>query len=362
MSSMDEHEYYGCFTRMTKHLDRRSALMCLALMCLGGAAATASEMPAGDVAGSVAGVPVQAGNGAPVQAEEIYARVDGIPITVRQYNALFGQIMKDRFYHAKVPEGQGEVVRKEVTDRLVERILLLQDAQRRGLTPDERLIEQGLAAADAKYTGTPMWKERERLLAELKEILAMNSLLDQLGKMVRDVPPPTDAEVRDYYDRHVDMFTVPEKLRLSVILLRVDPAAPLADWAKALEDAQAVYRQLQSGADFAELARQRSGDKSAKEGGDLGYLHRGMLPAALHSEIDKMQVGVPSEPIKGLEGFSLFRLEERVPARQQEFSRGETRARELLMRERQDQAWKDNIERLRSAAIIEILIQPGDGK
>jgi peptidyl-prolyl cis-trans isomerase C len=200
------------------------------------------------------------------------------------------------------------------------------------------------------------------LLAELKQILVNQNLLEQLGKQVRDVPQPSAEEVRAYFDSHLDMFTVPEKLRLSVILLSVDPAAPQEEWDKVLGQAQGIYQQLQSGADFAELARQRSGDASAKEGGDLGYLHRGMLPPALHFEIDKLQVGVPSEPIKGLEGYSLFRLTERVPARQQEYTRGESRARELLQRERQEAAWKQNIERLRGAAKIEILVQPDDKK
>jgi len=338
---------------MMKHLDVRHVLLALIGMgVLGGA--VAAELPSAAGASGVSATQVQ--------AEEIYARVDGKPIMVRQFNALFAQILKDRYYHAKVPEAQGEVVRKEVTDRLVERLLLLEDAQRRGLKPDEQIIAQGLAAADAKYTGTAMWKERERLLAELKQILVNQNLLEQLGKQVRDVPQPSAEEVRAYFDSHLDMFTVPEKLRLSVILLSVDPAAPQEEWDKVLGQAQGIYQQLQSGADFAELARQRSGDASAKEGGDLGYLHRGMLPPALHFEIDKLQVGVPSEPIKGLEGYSLFRLTERVPARQQEYTRGESRARELLQRERQEAAWKQNIERLRGAAKIEILVQPDDKK
>jgi len=334
---------------MMKHLDLRAGLLLMGLLAQG------HSVAAEPVVASVAAAPAQAG-------EMIYARVDGKPITLAQFNALFAETLRERYYHAKVPEGQDAVVRQQVTDRLVDRLLLLEDARRRGLQPDEQSIARGLAAADAKYAGTPMWKERDRLLAELREILANQSLIEQLGKRVREVPQPTAAEVRAYFDSHLDMFTVPEKLRLSVILLRVDPAAPLEDWSKALEQAQGIHRQLLAGADFAELARQRSGDSSAKDGGDLGYLHRGMLPPTLHFEIDKLQVGVPSEPIRGLEGYSVFRLAERVPARHQEYARGESRARDLLLRERQEAAWKQNIERLRSAAKIEILVQPDEKK
>lgn len=291
-------------------------------------------------------------------SEQIYALVNGVPITVSDYNNLFAEIIRDRFFHAKVPEGQEQVVSKEVTDRWVERILLLQEAARRGFKVEDAKVEQALIATDKKYAGTPMWKERDRLLAELRVLEAKKSLLEQLDHQVSNVPTPTPAEVRSYYDEHAELFTVPERLRLSVILLRVDPSAPLDVWANTYDEAQALYKTLRGGADFAELARKRSADKSAQKGGDLGYLHRGMLPAALHDQIDNLQVGVVSEPIKGLEGFSIFRLEERVPARQQEFSKGESRARDLLIRERQVQARKELIERLRGTAKIEILIQP----
>jgi hypothetical protein len=346
---------------MTRKTYRSISLMlCLAINA--GVAAAAGVSEQGDV--KIESAPPQnetqnvgQGHGANV-GEQIYARVNGSPITVSQYNNLFAEIIRDRFFHGKVPEGAEQAVSKEVTDRWIERVLLLEEARRRGFKPDESKIAQALAAADAKYTGTPMWKERDRLLAELRVLEATKSLLEQLDLQVTNLPAPTSGEIRDYYDQHVELFTVPEKLHLSVILLRVDPSASLDVWAKTYDDAQVLYKTLREGANFAELARQRSADKSAVKGGDLGYLHRGMLPAALHDEIDKLQVGVISEPIKGLEGFSIFRLEERVPARQQEFAKGESRARDLLIRERQIQARKELIEQLKGKAKIEILIEP----
>jgi parvulin-like peptidyl-prolyl isomerase len=172
------------------------------------------------------------------------------------------------------------------------------------------------------------------------------------------VPQATPAEVRDYYDSHLELFTEPEKLRLSVILLKVDPGAPDEDWKKAWDEALKISDQIKGGADFAEMARKHSRDKTARNGGDMGYLHRGRVPVAIQDGVDKFKVGEVSAPYKGLEGISVFRLEDRIPADRKAFQRSEQRARELLMRDRRDMAWKTYIERLRAAAKIEVVTQP----
>jgi parvulin-like peptidyl-prolyl isomerase len=56
-----------------------------------------------------------------------------------------------------------------------------------------------------------------------------------------------------------------------------------------------------------------------------------------------------------LEGFALFRLDERVAPKLHDFSEVKPRAQELLKREQQEQAWKGLASRLRKAANIQIL-------
>lgn len=294
---------------------------------------------------------------APAPSGQVYAIVNGNPITIDEYKMLLAATMRQRFYHGKAPEDQAEAVRKEVSDLLIERALLIEEADKRGIKPDTAMVEQAIADADARYANRPRWQQqREQLLPKLKKQVAQQSQLDQLEKAVRDVPPPVDDEVRAYYKQKPELFTEPANLHLSVILLNVDPSAPKEVWDKALEDAQAIYRRIKDGADFAEEARLHSTDHTASSGGDLGYVHRGMLPEALEDKIDKFQVGVVSEPITVLEGVSLFRLEDRVEPKLREFTEVAPRAQELLKRELQDQAWRETIKRLREAASVQILM------
>lgn len=298
-----------------------------------------------------------AAEAAPSPSEQVYAMVNGKPITVNEYKMLLVATMRQRFYHGKTPEDQAEAVRKEVSDLLIDRALLVEEADRRGIKPDTAMIDQAVADADARYANMPKWQQqREQLLPGLKKQIAQQSQLDQIEKAVRDVPPPAEDEVLAYYKQKPELFTEPAKLHLSVILLKVDPSAPTELWNKALEDAQLIYRRIKDGADFAEEARLHSTDHTASSGGDLGYVHRGMLPEALEKKIDEFQVGEVSEPITVLEGVSLFRIVDRVPPKLREFPEVASRAQDLLKREQQEKTWREAIKHLRETANIEILM------
>jgi len=288
--------------------------------------------------------------------EPIFAIINGKRVFVRDYDALFATVLRQRFYHGKIPEGQAEIVQKEVADLLISRELLLAAAMRQGLKPEAGKFEQMVAAYDARYAAAPEWQQRRaQLLPEIKEQVERQNLIEQYEKSVRHVPRPTVKEARAYYEQNPALFTQPEKLRLSVILLKVDPAASKEIWEKARADAQAIYARIKAGADFAEQARQHSKHESAIRGGDLGYLHGGMLTEALQSAVNKFAVGVVNEPLITLEGAAIYRLEERAPAKLQDFAAVQVRAQDLLERDKAEQLWRKTLDELRAAAKIEMM-------
>ena len=164
---------------------------------------------------------------------------------------------------------------------------------------------------------------------------------------MRKVPAPADADVEDYYRRHAEKFTEPERIRVSLVLLKIDPSSPRATWEAAKAEAGTLVESLRGGGDFAALARTRSGDPSAAKGGDLGYLHRGMLPDDAQKALDGAEPGAIAGPVVLLEGVAVFRLDERRQARLQSYDASKTRARELLQRERAELAWTGLIAQLR---------------
>lgn len=289
----------------------------------------------------------------------VYATVNGQQILVRDYMNAFNTTLRRKFYHGNMPEGKMSEVREEVLDQMVIRILLLEEAKKRGLTPDESKIAETIAGYEKQYASSAQWQQnREQLLPGLRVQLAEQSLLEQFEKSARAVPEVSDTEAKKFYESHQNLFTEPEKLHLSSILLTVDPSSPKAVWEKTLEEAKAIYARLQNGADFAETARLHSNGKEAEQGGDMGYVHRGMLPEGLEKKIDDFKIGVITEPISVLEGIAIFRLEDRRPAKLRSFADVTERARSLARREREEGAWTKLKKRLKSAAKIKILVNP----
>ncbi|MFZ5510769.1 MAG: peptidylprolyl isomerase [Pseudomonadota bacterium] len=317
--------------------------------------------------GALLGAPWSASGGdakpAPAAAEvPVFARVNGEILTLKDYESLFMVTVRNRYYHGKVPENELEAVRREVADSLINRVLLLKESRQRGITPDQAKVRKEIEGYESRYKASPMWQQnRERLLPGLTAQLEQQSVLERLEAAVRGAVQATPEQVREYFAKNPDKFTEPEKLRLSMILLKVDPSSPKAAWEAARQEAQGIYKKLTAGGDFAELARLHSGDASAANGGALGYLHRGMVPEALQGKIDDMKPGVVVEPVTLLEGVAIMRLDERIPARPRRFEDVAERARDLAQRDLGDAAWNALIARLRAAAMIRIEL-PGFDK
>ena len=78
------------------------------------------------------------------------------------------------------------------------------------------------------------------------------------------------------------------------------------------EEADKVLARLQSGEDFAALAKELSTDTSTKEeGGDLGWFPKGKMDTAFDEAAFALQPGQTSQVVETQYGFHIIRVEER---------------------------------------------------
>ncbi len=79
------------------------------------------------------------------------------------------------------------------------------------------------------------------------------------------------------------------------------------------EEALALVTELEGGADFAELARQKSTGPSGPNGGSLGWFAAGMMVAPFQEAVETLDVGGISGPVKTQFGWHVIKLNETRP-------------------------------------------------
>lgn len=291
----------------------------------------------------------------PPKATPGFATVGDVIISWQDYALAYSSEAANKFYHAKPKEDELASFQRQVGDKLITNALLVQEAKRRKIKPDNVEVDQELQKYEQRFANDPNWpKARIRVLPTITQRLQDENIRKQLEELVRNVPEPSEKQVREFYDTHPEKFTSPPQPRVSIILIRVDPSASEEEWNAAMEEAQGLSKRLHAGEDFAALARDYSGDRTAEDGGDMGYLHAGMLPGLPELIISNLKPGETADPVKLLEGVAIFRLVDRIPATLSSFDASKQRASELLLDEQKNSTWNSLIEKLKKKAVIHV--------
>jgi len=129
----------------------------------------------------------------------------------------------------------------------------------------------------------------------------MSLLLEAIA--AKDVTINED-ELKAYYDENKDKYKEHEQVKARHILVSGE------------DDAKDISKQLTKGADFAELAKEKSEDPGSKDkGGDLGYFGKGMMDPEFEKVAFSLKVGETSGPVKSAFGYHIIRVEDRKPER-----------------------------------------------
>lgn len=286
----------------------------------------------------------------------IFAQVDDQRISVGEFMSVLHNAIQKKYYHGKIPEEQLKSFRRETANALVDQVLLLKAARNANIPVNEKEINQRLQVLENRMQHRPDWPQMKTQFLEMKrKQYAEEALLFKFQDKIQALPtPPSAKQIHDYYQKHLDKFTTPAQLRVAVILLKVEPSSPKSVWAAARDEGQRLYQQLQKGEDFAKLARIHSGDSSAAQGGDMGFLHQGMLAPGVQEVLDKMKPGQIAPPQSLLQGIAIFKLIARTPPVQNPLEQVKPRVLELLAQELKAEKWRAYLLGLRKNAKISI--------
>ena len=301
--------------------------------------------------------------GSPAQAESktalndhLFAVVNGEQITSENYLVELSRGVRQRFYHGNIPADEMSAFRQEIADKMVDELLLLQEAKRRNIEPDSKAVEAQLQQYDKRYGNSEQWQaRREKLLPRLRTQLQNQSVLKRVKEALKQISVPNEKAVQKYYKDNPEKFTSPERRKISLILLKVDPSSPATVWDGARSEAKELIARIKAGESFAELAKIHSSDsRSAPKGGDMGYLHKGMLAKSVEEVLDQLKEGELSDPVTTLQGIVVVRLEKLLGAKLNDYEKVRERATDLLKRELSQKQYDSAVQSLREHASLQV--------
>ncbi len=129
-----------------------------------------------------------------------------------------------------------------------------------------------------------------------------------------------DEDAESFYKLNQKEFIVPEKVRISQILLKIPAKTSDQEKEAIKQKASTLEKELKSGADFQKFAKANSEDEAtASKGGDLGWITRGSLNPTIEDEAFKLNKGEISSPIQTDHGYHLILAQDKVDEAQTPF-------------------------------------------
>jgi peptidyl-prolyl cis-trans isomerase C len=244
------------------------------------------------------------------EEDAVVARVNGVDI--RQSDLAFAE----EEIGGNMPTIPPEQKRDYLVNYLVDVIVLSQAAEK------QKLADR----ADVK-----------RRLAFDHNRLLMEALLQDAGKASLS----DDAE-RKVYEEAVKQVKNEEEVHARHILVPTE------------DEAKAILAQLKGGADFATLAKEKSKDPGAAEGGDLGYFTKEQMVPEFAEVAFKLGKGQLSDPVKTQFGWHVIKVEDKRIRPTPTFEQVKPQIENYVAH----RAQAELVENLRKSATVERLDKP----
>ena len=150
-------------------------------------------------------------------------------------------------------------------------------------------------------------------------------------------PKVSDQEIQSYYNTHQSEYQLPEQARSRHILIKFPGGAAKTD-AEAKAKAEALLKQIQGGADFAEVAKKNSEDPgSGAQGGELGFAKHGAMVPEFDAAIFGQKIG-DVKIVHSQYGYHIVQVEERQAAHNQPLNEVQPAIQVTLLRQKEAQA------------------------
>ena len=226
-------------------------------------------------------------------------------------------ITKEQLSARKTQLPPEHILRKQVLNRLILESIQKQMASRQGIRISDGQLNGALGRI-ASQNGLSLEQFREALIAEgrdykqareqIRNELLINSVQQNfVNRRIR----VTEQELNNFLNSENGKAELSAEYSLGHILIATPSQASPEIIQAAEKAAHDVYKKLESGADFSQLAVEFSNAPNALKGGDLGWRKAAELPETLGDAARKLSPAEFSKPIRSPSGFHIILMKDK---------------------------------------------------
>ncbi len=249
------------------------------------------------------------------------AVVNGTIITRGEFDrVLDSELRRAAQSGQQIPAAQMAKIENSILDRLIVGELLFQESKKKGIQVKPETVTEQLMTIKQRFPSEAEFKKaleannmtESKISADIKRDMAIQQLLD---KEVDQKVKITDEESKTFYDKNLQLFQQPERVKASHILIKVDEGAPEEKKAEARKKIKEIQQKVQNGEDFAALAKTYSEGPSGPKGGDLGSFGRGQMVKPFEDAAFSLKPNETSDIVETRFGYHLIKVVEKQPAK-----------------------------------------------
>jgi len=293
--------------------------------------------------------------------DRIVAVVNDDVITQHELESTVEGILK-RYDKSIRPEDRDRVAaeaRKALIARLVDDLLLRQEARRLGITVREEevtnAIQENLKRRNMSMDDLQQALAREGSSLEKHREATRNDLIRMriMQREIRQRVSVTPEEIGAYYQEHRDEYEGKLRVRLQMIPLPVPEGADPQARAEQRARAEAALKRIRAGEPFEALANEaRAGQPQT--GGDLGYVEKGTMHPSIEEAAFSLKPGEVSDVIETPQGYAIIRALDRRGGGSLSVKATREDVEERLFRMKMEKKFEEWLAERRQKAHIEI--------
>jgi len=298
--------------------------------------------------------------------EQVVVKVNGDIITKTEFEARQVAALRQRNQQfnddATLKKAIAEITPQLIVEA-VDELLLIQKGKETGLKLGddqfkniiENIKKENKLETEEQFQAA--LKQEGMTLEDLRKAIERNMLVSRVQQSeIMGRIQVTEEEERQYYNAHQKEFETPAEITLRELLVAVPADARGVNVAREEEARQKiedVRKRAAAGEAFEKLVAEVSEAPSKANGGLIGPVRRSEVAGALQEQLENLQTGEISSPIRTDKGYVILKVEQQTKAAPMPFEQARQQIADRLFDQRRREELRRYLKKLRAEAVIE---------